>query len=333
MQRRATLTTTCLPACVCLRACVCLSPQAVAKIDFQRVPESESIVPCGTLLNKVGATFVVIGNVNDPGKALDEGTIVCLENRSVLGRVEEVRVASSSAASRNADGTALVHLVNLRDDPLRSCPCATRQVFGPVAQPHYMVRFGCVINDDAYDPTAGAAPAEGASANSSAGGGGFSDGGSGGGGRSGSNATTPGDATRTTAAAGPVGGGVGEGCTRGAAATKAKTSASSRRKAADGGAVTVVLDSRVSAEAPPGSVGTLTLAKRNADYKQLLQNLVAPLGTPLFAVVGTIRYVVEVRLESARVDPIAAGSSGWLALCRVGLSVYQPRIAATLPGS
>ena len=46
---------------------------------------------CGNLLSKVGTTFVVLGEANQSGKALDEGTIICLENRSVVGAIEEVR--------------------------------------------------------------------------------------------------------------------------------------------------------------------------------------------------------------------------------------------------
>lgn len=55
------------------------------------MPESEQLVKCGSLLNKVGTTFIAIGEVNESNTALDEGTIICLENRSVVGRIEEVR--------------------------------------------------------------------------------------------------------------------------------------------------------------------------------------------------------------------------------------------------
>lgn len=56
------------------------------------MPETEELIKCGILLNKTGATFIVRGEINERGNALDEGTIVCLQNRYVIGRVEEVCV-------------------------------------------------------------------------------------------------------------------------------------------------------------------------------------------------------------------------------------------------
>ena len=59
---------------------------------------------CGNLLSKVGTTFVVLGEANQSGKALDEGTIICLENRSVVGAIEEVRRPFSCAAVHSPGG-------------------------------------------------------------------------------------------------------------------------------------------------------------------------------------------------------------------------------------
>eukprot|EP00750_Incisomonas_marina_P029888 INCI724.3.p2 GENE.INCI724.3~~INCI724.3.p2 ORF type:complete len:183 (+),score=42.14 INCI724.3:185-733(+) len=83
---------------------VLVPENAVTKIEFQRVPETESIVRCGNLLSKVGTTFVVLGEANQSGKALDEGTIICLENRSVVGAIEEVRRPFSCAAVHSPGG-------------------------------------------------------------------------------------------------------------------------------------------------------------------------------------------------------------------------------------
>lgn len=85
-------------------SCV-IHSQAVVKVDFQRVPETEELVACGHLLNQVGTTFVVIGEVNNSGQAIDEGSIICLENRSVIGRVEEVGASYVLACNSVGVGT------------------------------------------------------------------------------------------------------------------------------------------------------------------------------------------------------------------------------------
>ena len=237
-------------------------------VDFQRVPETEEIVACGRLLNKMGTTFVVVGEVNSgAGKALDEGTVICLENRSVVGRIEEV--------------------------------------FGPVVSPHYIVRFGCVVDDAKYEGhVADAAAAavvndDAAAAGAVPSGGGGSTGGKEDHGGISDDDEVDSDDADVNADVNDDDAGSGGGDDDDEQPSSRGTKAKRRRGAgvaAAGAGVGTGRAAAASRAAPAAAAAGVKLlrAKKNSAYTRMLEDLSMEPGMQLFAVVGTIRYVEEV---------------------------------------
>lgn len=93
-------------------------------LEVERLPEDAPMRPAGRVLSLLGSVLVVEGYSTAP--PLDEGTLLCMPDRGVVGKARALPFTAAPAPSSSADPFP---------------PPQIEEVFGQVSRPHYVMRL------------------------------------------------------------------------------------------------------------------------------------------------------------------------------------------------